>query len=61
MRPSATVAEAWSRLQPAEPDWDWETARIGGKLFRFGYCQDQVLVLVVTIHDSDLNRVPTSH
>ena len=58
MRPSATVAEAWSRLQPAEPEWEWEAACIDGKLYRFGYSQDQVLVLVLKIHEPGLKQLP---
>jgi len=61
MRSSATVNEAWSRLGPAESEWDWEAARIGGKLYRFGYCRNEVLVLVLTLHESTLNRVALGH
>lgn len=30
-------------------DWDWEAARVDGKLIRFGYQRDCVLVLVLTL------------
>lgn len=29
-----------------DSDWDWEAARVDGKLIRFGYQRDCVLVLV---------------
>lgn len=43
---AASAADPW--LQDA---WDWEAARVDGKLHRFGYCGDRVLVLVVVLHD----------
>jgi len=61
MRPSATVNEAWSRLAPVEAEWDWEAARIGGKLYRFGYCRNEVLVVVLTLHEATLNRSAPGH
>lgn len=59
MRPSATVAEAWSRLQPPEPEWDWEAACIDGKLFRFGYCHGHVLVLVLHLDETRIEQGPS--
>jgi hypothetical protein len=35
--------------RPEDADWDWEAARVDGKLIRFGYQPDCVLVLVLTL------------
>lgn len=42
--------ESWGQYAEAsDPCWDWEAARVDGKLLRFGYCGNRVLVLVVTL------------
>jgi len=61
VRPSATVNEAWSRLAPVEGEWDWEAARIDGKLYRVGYWRNEVLVVVLTLHESTLKRSAPGH
>lgn len=35
--------------RPEASAWDWEAARVDGKLIRFGYQRDCVLVLVLTL------------
>lgn len=43
----AAGAGAQGRVE--DPDWDWEAARVDGKLIRFGYRRDCVLVLVLKL------------
>lgn len=39
-----------SEQEPAAvPEWDWEAARVDGKLIRCGYQRDRVLVLVLSL------------
>lgn len=42
---------SWAEYAAAPvQDWDWEAARLDGKLVRFGYQGDRVLVLVVSMY-----------
>jgi hypothetical protein len=44
------AARVWKpEERAADCDWDWEAARVDGKLIRFGYQPDCVLVLVLTL------------
>lgn len=43
-------ARTWRPDERTEDsDWDWEAARVDGKLIRFGYQPDCVLILVLTL------------
>jgi len=52
--------QSWHQYsQATAPVWDWETARMDGKLHRFGYWGSRVLVLVVTIQEpAATNKAP---